>query len=180
MSTEITTMNNSPDTRFSLIGRLADADNADAWNEFAQIYQPLIFRIARQRGLQHADASEVTQDVLTRVAKAVDGWDPDRSKGTFRGWLYRITRNVSVDYLRKAAYTGGFDFKHQWNERDWYIGGDIIWSHVKGSASAIQGTQESIAHLFQRVDAEYIEVDSTRTSLTGTGGNLQLGKIVLS
>ena len=103
MSTETSSMNSTPDTRYSLIGRLGASNNVDAWNEFAQIYQPLIFRIARRRGLQYADAAEVTQEVLTRVAKAVDGWDPDRNKGTFRGWLYRITRNVTVDYLRKAG-----------------------------------------------------------------------------
>ena len=69
------------------------------------------------------------------------------------------------------------DFKHQWNDRDWYIGGNFIWSHVRGSEDAIQATQESITHLFQRVDATHVEVDSSRTSLTGTGGNLQIGKV---
>jgi RNA polymerase sigma-70 factor (ECF subfamily) len=103
MNTESVTMNTSPETRFTLIGRLGDVDDAQAWNEFAQIYQPLIFRIARKRGLQHADAAEVTQEVLTRVANAVADWDPDRSKGSFRGWLYRITRNATVDFLRQAA-----------------------------------------------------------------------------
>ena len=96
-------MNTSPETRFSLIGQLSDPDNVEAWNEFAQLYQPMIFRIARRRGLQHADAAEVTQEALTRVAKAVEDWDPDHSKGTFRGWLYRITRNITIDFLRKAG-----------------------------------------------------------------------------
>jgi hypothetical protein len=82
-----------------------------------------------------------------------------------------------LDFLHKSAFTGGLDFKHQWNERDWYLGGNIIWSHVKGSAEAIQNTQESITHLFQRVGADHVEVDPGRTSLTGTGGNIQLGKI---
>jgi len=95
-------MDSSPETRLSLIGRLGQADNVDAWNEFAVLYQPMIFRIARRRGLQHADASEVTQEVLTRVARAVSSWDPDHSKGSFRGWLYRITRNATIDHLRKA------------------------------------------------------------------------------
>jgi RNA polymerase sigma-70 factor (ECF subfamily) len=103
MTTESISMENSPETRFSLIGSLSDADNVDAWNEFAQIYQPLIFRIARRRGLQHADAAEVTQEVLSRVVRAVDNWKPDRSKGSFRGWLYRITRNATIDHLRKAG-----------------------------------------------------------------------------
>lgn len=82
-----------------------------------------------------------------------------------------------LDFLHKSAYSGGFDFKHQWNERDWYVGGNIIWSHVEGSQEAIQRTQESITHLFQRVGASHVEVDTTRTAMTGTGGNIQLGKV---
>src|SRR5690606_27767529 len=72
---------------------------------------------------------------------------------------------------------GALDFKHQWNNRDWYVEGDIILSHVTGSEQAIRGTQRSIAHLFHRVDADHVSVDTTRTSLTGTGGNVQIGKL---
>jgi len=89
----------------------------------------------------------------------------------------RDALSENIDFLHRQAYTGGFDFKHQWNDRDWYLGGNINWSHVRGSEEAIQNTQESITHLFQRVDAEHVEVDPDKTSLTGTGGNLQLGKV---
>ena len=100
MQTEMPIMN-SPETRFSLIGRLRDHEDEQAWSDFVQLYEPLIFRIARRRGLQHADAAEVTQEVLGRVANAVDRWQPDPAQGSFRGWLYRITRNLTIDYLRK-------------------------------------------------------------------------------
>ncbi|NAS10380.1 DUF5916 domain-containing protein [Poritiphilus flavus] len=100
---------------------------------------------------------------------------------TFVGGLFTATNRdaltENVDFLHRSAYTGGFDFKHQWNDRDWYVGGNLVWSHVEGSADAIKGTQETITHLFQRVGADHVSVDSTRTSLSGTGGNLQLGKI---
>lgn len=86
-----------------------------------------------------------------------------------------LTENVS--FLHRQAYTGGFDFKHQWNNRDWYVGGNINWSHVRGSEEAIQNTQQSITHLFQRVDADHVNVDEDKTALTGTGGNLQIGKV---
>ena len=49
-------------------------------------------------------------------------------------------------------------------------------SNVNGSAEAIEGTQRSIRHLFQRVDAGHIDVDPTKTSLTGTGGRIEIGK----
>ncbi|WP_411030038.1 DUF5916 domain-containing protein [Spongiimicrobium sp. 3-5] len=102
-------------------------------------------------------------------------------RNSYVGGIFTATnRNdltPELDFLHTAAYSGGFDFKHQWNDRDWYIGGDIIWSYVEGSEEAILNTQESITHLFQRPDADHVAIDSTRTSLTGTGGNLQIGKI---
>ena len=88
----------------------------------------------------------------------------------------RDALSENVSFLHRQAYTGGFDFKHQWNDRDWYVGGNINWSHVRGSEEAIQNTQQTITHLFQRVDADHVEVDENRTSLTGTGGNIQIGK----
>ena len=44
------------ETRLSLIARLSDHDDVAAWEEFVAIYVPLLYRLARQKGLQHADA----------------------------------------------------------------------------------------------------------------------------
>ncbi len=100
---------------------------------------------------------------------------------TFVGGIFTATNrdalSENVDFLHRSAYSGGLDFKHQWNERDWYVGGNFLWSHVQGSAEAIRSTQESITHLFQRVGADHVSIDGNRTSLSGTGGNLQLGKV---
>ena len=92
-------MSETPKTRASLILRLRQPDDQLAWDEFIEIYQPLVFRLARSKGLQEADALDLTQDVLTRVAKAVNQFDPDEA-GTFRGWISRITRNLVIDFLR--------------------------------------------------------------------------------
>ena len=54
--------------------------------------------------------------------------------------------------------------------------GAAIVSHVRGNPEAITLTQTSLTHLFQRVDAGHVEVDTTRTSLTGTGGRFEIGK----
>lgn len=101
-------------------------------------------------------------------------------RNTYIGGIFTATNrgefSEHIDFLHKSAYTGGFDFKHQWKNRAWYIGGDIIMSHVTGTEEAIKNTQESITRLYQRIDASHIEVDSTRTSLSGHGGNFQIGK----
>ncbi len=100
---------------------------------------------------------------------------------TFIGGIFTATsRNKltpELDFLHHSAFTGGVDLKHQWNDRDWYVGGNFIISRVNGSNQAITNTQQSITHLFQRTGASHITVDEKRTSLTGTGGNLQLGKV---
>ncbi len=83
----------------------------------------------------------------------------------------------SLDFLHKSALTGGLDFEHRWNERAWYVSGVGVFSHVKGSAESITNTQRSIGHLYQRTDADHLEVDETATSLTGSGGNVKIGKV---
>jgi len=67
--------------------------------EFVEIYEPLVYRVARQLGLQHADAQDLTQEVFIAVEKAIGKLDPSSKKGSFRGWLFRIARNHSINFL---------------------------------------------------------------------------------
>lgn len=100
-------------------------------------------------------------------------------RNSFIGGIFTATnRNIpdNLDFLRSGAYTGGFDFKHNWKDRNYYVEGNIVGSHVTGSEDAIARTQTSITHLFQRVDADHVSVDINRTSLTGTGGKIEIGK----
>jgi RNA polymerase sigma-70 factor (ECF subfamily) len=93
-------MSDQPKTRVSLILRLRHPKDAVAWQEFVEIYQPLVFRLARSRGLQEADALDLTQEVLARVAGAINRWNPDPQRGSFRGWISQITRNLVIQFLR--------------------------------------------------------------------------------
>lgn len=110
-------MTSVPDTRASLLLRLRDSRDQQAWEIFLQIYQPLIFRLARRRGIQEADAREVSQEALMAVAAAISRWDFDPARGSFRGWLSKITRNLVVNFLiresRHPRGNGDTEF-HQW------------------------------------------------------------------
>src|SRR5262245_33587255 len=81
-----------PVTRASLLVRLRDGDDPKAWTEFLEIYAPVVYRFARNRGLQDADAADIMQDVLRSVSSAVGRLEYDAKRGTFRGWLFTITR----------------------------------------------------------------------------------------
>src|SRR4029079_4936762 len=96
-------MQESPATRVSLLVRLRDVGDADAWREFAHLYAPVIYGFARKRGLQDADAADLMQEVLRSVSSAAPRLEYDPARGSFRGWLFTITRNKVFNFLESRS-----------------------------------------------------------------------------
>ena len=69
-------MTHSPDTRESLLLRIRDSQDREAWQEFVSIYRPLIYRVGRRHGLQDADAQNLAQEVLQKVERKANDWLP--------------------------------------------------------------------------------------------------------
>jgi RNA polymerase sigma-70 factor (ECF subfamily) len=90
-----------PHTRYSLLARLADTKDGAAWEAFQSIYQPAIYRYARSRGLQQADALEVVQEVMVAVHRAMNSWQPSQRTGSFRAWLAETARRLTLQTLRQ-------------------------------------------------------------------------------
>lgn len=83
----------------SLIRRVQRNDRV-AWERLSTLYGPVIYEWARQNGLQPPDASDVMQEVFAALMKNIGNYSPD---GSFRGWLWTVTRNKVHDFHRRRA-----------------------------------------------------------------------------
>ena len=103
--------------------------------------------------------------------------DFDKGNTVLGGVFTGVNRENGLnDILNHSAFSGGFDYLHYWKNKAWYYRGNIIFSHIDGSRASILNTQTAFEHLFQRTNSTEIKVDSSLTSLTGTGGTFRLGK----
>jgi RNA polymerase sigma factor (sigma-70 family) len=105
----------TPTTRASLLLRLCDSEDHEAWVEFVTLYEPVTYRLLRQHGLQDADARDVLQELLLTVSRSIDRWEPRKQHGSFRGWLRRVARNLVIHWLkqrpRRAVPAGDCDLQ---------------------------------------------------------------------
>ncbi len=92
-----------PETQSSLMLRLRDPQDQQAWSVFVSIYEPLILRVMRKRGLQDADARDLTQQVIVNVMGAVERWQPDGHAASFRRWLFTIARKLSLQFIQRVT-----------------------------------------------------------------------------
>jgi RNA polymerase sigma-70 factor (ECF subfamily) len=92
-----------PRTRLSLLVRLRDSADAEAWHTFVEVYAPAVFAFARRNGLQAADASDVTQEVCRKVSQAMRSFQYDPDRGRFRAWLFSVVRNQLRMFRRTQA-----------------------------------------------------------------------------
>jgi RNA polymerase sigma factor (sigma-70 family) len=88
-------------TQPSLLLRIRQPADGDAWRQFVELYAPLVYGFLRKQGLQDADAADVAQDVLRTVAQQIGQLDYDRSRGSFRGWLFSIVNSRLMDFRRR-------------------------------------------------------------------------------
>jgi RNA polymerase sigma-70 factor (ECF subfamily) len=102
-------MQPTPETRPSLLVRIRDGADDEAWRLFVDLYGPLVYAFGRRKGLQDADAADLTQDVMQSVAGAVRSLEYDPRRGSFRGWLHTVACHRLIDFQRKRQMRGSGD-----------------------------------------------------------------------
>jgi hypothetical protein len=116
----------------------------------------------------------LTNYLITRVQQ-------DYNEGaTVLGGIFtstnRFISDSQLEFMNRNAFTGGIDFLHQWNDKEFFVDTKLIGSIINGSTEAVQILQKSPARYYQRPDADYLHFDSTLTNLKGYGGSIRIGK----
>jgi len=89
---------------------------------------------------------------------------------------FRTIKDDHLVFLPKSALAGGIDFQHNWMKRKYFLDFKGFFSDIRGEKDAISRLQQSSVHFYHRADADHLEYDPDRTSLSGWGGLLQGGK----
>ena len=115
-----------------------------------------------------------TNYIVARVEQ-----DVSKGKTVFGGIFTSTNRDInSTNFitLPAAAYTGGVNMTHYWDNKNYFFTVKGIFSSIYGSKEAITELQTNSTHNFERPDATHLQVDSSRTSLSGHGGTFEFGK----
>jgi RNA polymerase sigma factor (sigma-70 family) len=126
-------------TRPSLLLRLRDPKDAEAWRAFVEVYGRLVYGHCRRRGLGHEDAEDVTQKVFVRIAEAIRTFDYQPDVGRFRAWLGTVVRNEINRFLKKDSK----NIRGQGDE------GEALLENVVAPAADAEWTAEFNAHILQ-------------------------------
>ncbi|MFV1884500.1 MAG: DUF5916 domain-containing protein [Balneola sp.] len=96
------------------------------------------------------------------------------------GFLSSVNRSMNgsylENYLHESAYQFGLDGQYFWANRNWGAGGVLAFSQVNGTQNSIVNTQTTSARYYNRVDSDYLSVDSSKTNLNGYFGEFSIGK----
>ncbi|MGE0551977.1 MAG: DUF5916 domain-containing protein [Gemmatimonadales bacterium] len=122
-------------------------------------------RVVDDAGLPHRDPVEPgTGYGVFRLARELRGGQT--VIGVF-GTTVQRSLAPELDWLHSSAYTGGINWSHRFADNTYQVSGRVVGSRVDGSPEAIARTQQASTHYYQRPDAEHLDFDPTRTSLSG-------------
>ena len=105
--------------------------------------------------------------------------DFEKGNTILGGMVTSTLRDINDTHLKtlsNSALAGGIDFQHNWKNKKYFVDLKGFFSNINGDTTAIKVLQTSPVHYYQRSDADHIEYDPERTSMSGWGGSLQGGK----
>jgi RNA polymerase sigma factor (sigma-70 family) len=131
-------------TSATLLRRLRDPADREAWAAFAESYGQRIYAWCRRWELQEADAEDVTQSLLVKIPTKMRSFQYDPKVGAFRAWLKTVVKHALSDFIRGQARPGKTGF---------------------AKLESIEAEQDLIQELNDRFDRELLEEAMARIEI---------------
>ena len=93
-------------TSATLLRRLRDPADREAWGRFAENYGRRIHAWCRRWNMQEADAEDLTQGLLVKIPTKMRSFTYDPNVGSFRAWLKTVVRHAHDGRLLQRAGDG--------------------------------------------------------------------------
>jgi RNA polymerase sigma factor (sigma-70 family) len=121
-------------TRSSLLSRLKNVEDHDSWKDFVETYSALITKTALHAGLTEIEAEDVVQETVLAVSKRMPHFHYDRSVGSFKGWLLKLTHWKIKEHMRQKDR-------------------EVSWEGLNGDAEALMLEEYRTDPTFARLEA---------------------------
>ena len=142
-------MDTPTQTSATLLARLGgEVTDAAAWDQFVRRYGPQLLAWCRRWELQSADAEDVCQDVLLRVAKQMRHFHYDSAR-SFRAWLKTVARAAWADWLESGKRPGRGS------------GDTGVWELL----ASVEARDDLVARVEAEFDQELLDVATARVRL---------------
>ena len=178
-------MNDGPandSTNPSLLLRLRDVQDRQAWELFVEIYGPLIFSYCIRRKLQNSDAADVSQEVFAIVSKAISTFDYQTERGRFRDWLGLITHRELIRFWKRKerahrmqTSTGQAEVESAEDRKGWddHFHAELLQQAMKRIQSSFEPETWAI---FERVWVKGEDSSEVAASLNVRVGSIYVAK----
>jgi RNA polymerase sigma factor (sigma-70 family) len=109
------------ETSPSLLVRIRDPHDNRAWELFVDLYTPVVYRFLISKGLQDADAVDLTQETLIEVARCIQQFEYRPETGRFRNWLATVVRRRLYKFWNQKRIEVPIenDLVHQGDDAQW-------------------------------------------------------------
>ena len=179
-------MSDPQNTSSTLLARVRDAQDFEAWDQFLDIYTPMVRGFCSKRGLQAADAEDVSQEVMKSVAQSIRKFEYDRARGTFRSWLFTVTRSKLNNFFsarRRHPQGSGSTDMHRFLEEQPSLEEEREWDRdykrrlFEWAAEDIRDEfQDTTWQAFWRTSVENSPTVTVAESLGMTAGAVYIAK----
>lgn len=140
--------------------RLAAQGSQEAFGQLVSTYEKQVYSLALRMVGDREDAADLTQEAFLRAWRGLGSF---KAEATFSTWLYRLTSNVCIDFLRREKRRRTVSLTFRDEDRDMELEMDVPDPASGPEQLAIETeNRENMARAMNALSVEFREILTMR------------------